>query len=217
MRAALVTHEGVDLVDDQCAYVSEGRPEPLAREQDVERLGRGDQDVRRPARHGLARGGQRVAGADRHAHLGKLQPVGRRGGPDPRQRGPEILLDVVVQRTERRDVDDVDTVLQPLLEPETVEVIERPEERGEGLARARRGDDQGVAPRGDRLPAFTLRACRLAEGVGEPPTDEREELGHRAHCTRPGSRMVPVTSGWPRWWEGKRQTRVAALAWGGRR
>src|SRR5438067_124107 len=47
---ALVAHEGVDLVDDHSAYVREGRPEPLAREQDVERLGRGDQDVRWPAR-----------------------------------------------------------------------------------------------------------------------------------------------------------------------
>src|SRR2546425_2069141 len=47
-----------------------------------------------------------------------------------------------------------------------------------------RRDDQRVAPRGDRLPAFSLRACRLAEGLGEPPADEREKLGH--------ARIVPV-------------------------
>src|SRR3989454_4521801 len=104
VRAALSPHERVDLVDDHEPCPREGRPEPLAREQYVERLGRGDQDVRRSARHGLTRGGERVAGADRHPHLGEPRAVGRGRGLDARERRAEVLLDVVVQGAERRDV-----------------------------------------------------------------------------------------------------------------
>ena len=65
VRAALVGRDGVDLVDDHRAHVAQRPPPRLRRQQDEQRLRRGDQDVRRPPRRlaPLARG--RVAGAHR--------------------------------------------------------------------------------------------------------------------------------------------------------
>ena len=64
--------EGVDLVHDRrsrrCASM---RAAAVAREQQVERLGRRDQDVRRPPGHRRALAGRRVARAHEHAHLGQ--------------------------------------------------------------------------------------------------------------------------------------------------
>jgi len=112
MGAALGPHQRVNLVDDQEPGVGERRAESLAREQDEQRLGRRDQHVRGPARHRLPLRGQRVAGAHRHADLRELQPVGGGRGTDAGQGSPEVLLDVVVERAKRRDVDDVDAVLE---------------------------------------------------------------------------------------------------------
>ena len=72
VRAALVAGERVDLVDDDRLDGLENPPAALAGEQDVERLGRGHQDVRRLAQHRRARLGRRVAGAHEHADLGQL-------------------------------------------------------------------------------------------------------------------------------------------------
>ncbi len=64
MCAALVVGHGVDFVDDDGADAGEIGAGLLGGEQDVERLGRGDEDVRRLLEHGAALGGERVAGAD---------------------------------------------------------------------------------------------------------------------------------------------------------
>ena len=176
--ASLGSHQRVNLVDDEEPRVGEGGPEPLAGQQDVQRLGRGDQDVRRPPGHRLSLRRERIAGAHGHAHLGQLDPLGSGRGADARQRRSQVLLDVVVERAERRDVDDVHAVLEASLEAEAVEVVERPQERRQGLARAGRGHDERVAPRGDRFPALDLRASRLGERVLEPTAHEREEVGH---------------------------------------
>ncbi len=76
-------------------------------EQDVERLGRGDEDVRRVAEHGGALFGQRVAGADSGADLGGEIAAFEGELLDLAQGLIEILLHVVRERLERRDVDDL--------------------------------------------------------------------------------------------------------------
>ena len=63
VRAALVRRQRVDLVDDHGARGREHRAARLRAEQDVERLRRGDDDVRRAAAHAVALACGRVAGA----------------------------------------------------------------------------------------------------------------------------------------------------------
>src|SRR5262249_31987021 len=67
---------------------------------------------------------------------------------------------------------------EPALEPQPVQVVERPQERRERLARARRRDDQRVAPGRDRRPAVTLWCGGLGERRVEPRPDERQKLWH---------------------------------------
>ena len=74
MRAALRAGDRVDLVDDDGARCAEHSSSAHARQHDVQRLGRRDEDVRRLAQHSRARRRRRIAGANRDADLGKVEP-----------------------------------------------------------------------------------------------------------------------------------------------
>ena len=107
MAAPLVAGQGVDLVDDDGLDGAQRWPALRARDEEVERLGRGDHEGARRADHRRPLAGGGVAGADRHA--GCRAPVepelgGLRG--DLGQRPLEVLGDVDGQRLQRRDVDD---------------------------------------------------------------------------------------------------------------
>ena len=67
VHAALVAGQGVDLVHDHGAHGAEDLARLGAGEHQVERFGRGDQDVRRLAHHRPPLALRRVAGADGHA------------------------------------------------------------------------------------------------------------------------------------------------------
>ena len=95
VRAALGLRDGVDLVDDHLLDVLEDLAR-LAGEHQVQRLGRRDEDVRRVAAHVPPLLLRRVAGADRDLHV----------RADPAQRRAQVLLHVVGERLERRDVDE---------------------------------------------------------------------------------------------------------------
>ncbi len=104
VRAALVVGHGVDFVDDDRFDVAQNLRGSSGREQDVERLGRRDQDVRRRfsiagAPHAACRRcGRRCESAASEAALARqLQ--------DFAERAFEVLLDVVAERFERRDVE----------------------------------------------------------------------------------------------------------------
>ena len=96
VRAALRLGDRVDLVDDHRLDPGEDLAH-LRGDHQVQRLGRGDQDVRRRAAHRLALLLRGVA---------RPQPD-RDLGADPLQRRPEVALDVVGEGLERRDVDDL--------------------------------------------------------------------------------------------------------------
>ena len=105
VRAALGRDERVDLVDDHGV----DRAQRLARvrgEQQVERLGRRDQDVGRLALEPRALGGRRVAGADGDRGHVKRRRRGARPVGDAGERRAQVALDVDRQRLERRDVED---------------------------------------------------------------------------------------------------------------
>jgi hypothetical protein len=104
VRAALVPGHRVDLVHDHGAGAAQHGPAPFRGQQQVERLRRGDQDVRRVLEHGGPFGRRRVTGPDRDAdgRRGQPEPPGRRG--DLPQRRLQVLLDVGGQRLQRRHV-----------------------------------------------------------------------------------------------------------------
>ena len=145
VRAALGVRDGVDLVDDHRLDAAEHLAGARGEDQ-VQRLGRRDQDVGRPARHRRALALGRVAGADAHAHL---------LGPDAAQRRAQVSLDVIRERLQRAHVHDA-RAARPRLDlvwhvraviaivvagaGGSAQAIERPQEGGERLARpGRRG------------------------------------------------------------------------------
>ena len=114
----------------------------------------------------LARG--RIAGTHRHADFGKLHAISLRERADFAQGFLQVLLDVVAERLERRDVDEAAGVFEFARERVPNQPVERPQEGGQRLARARGGGDERVAPGGDLGPARVLRersAPRISHGT----------------------------------------------------
>ncbi len=105
--ASLVRRDRVDLVHDDGAHAAQHGPAPLGRHHEVERLRRGDQDVRRPLEHGGPLGRDRVTGPDRDPDVRRGQPELGGGRGDPGQRRLQVLLDVGGQRLQRRHVHDL--------------------------------------------------------------------------------------------------------------
>ena len=152
MRSALGPGDGVDLVEDDGLDPMQ-RLARLRGQQEVERLRSRDEDVGRALEHPPALVGRRVARAHADGEL----------GAQPRERAPQVPLDVVVERLERGDVEKAQTVAGRLVEP-----IDAGEEGSEGLAGSGRGLDEDVPAACDRRPAELLRAGRLGECTLEP-------------------------------------------------
>jgi hypothetical protein len=145
----------VDLVDDDRLDAAEHLAR-LRGEDQVQRLGCRDEDVGRRAPHRRALALRRVARADRDAQV----------GPDAAQRSAQVAVDVVGKRLQRRDVDQA-RVRGRL----AAEGVERPQERGERLARSGRRGDEHVLAGGDRRPRLGLRRSRRLERPLEPIAD----------------------------------------------
>ena len=164
----LARRDGVDLVEDHRPQAGEERRAGFRVEQQVEALRRGDQDLRTLAHDPLAFGGGRVATAHRHPDARQLAARGAKGLGDPGQRLGEIALDVGVQCLERRNVEHP---RRPLLPDSGRELLQRPEEGGQGLAAAGRSGQQDVPAVGDRTPGQPLDLGRRAEALLEPAAD----------------------------------------------
>ncbi len=173
MGAALRPGDRMDLVQDQGL----DRPEVFAcarGEQEVQRLRRRDQDVRRILEHRSALLLGRVAGADADPEL-RLEPG---------KRAAQVALDVVVERLERRDVEQAEARAGLAVEP--VDAVEEGRKR---LPRPRRCLDQRVCAGRDRRPAERLRRRRFREGPREPLARLRAEERERVH-----GRSVPMAT-----------------------
>src|SRR5580765_1262137 len=75
VRAALVVSDGVNLIDDDGADAAQCFARLARGEHQVERLGRGDKDVRRVAQHRRALFSERVAGAYGGSNLCRKIPA----------------------------------------------------------------------------------------------------------------------------------------------
>ena len=105
---------------------------------------------------------------------------------DAFERHLQVAMDVVVERLQRRDVEDAHAARQRRLPPQR---IEAGEERGQRLAGAGRREDERVLSRGDGRPAEPLRRRRLAERGAKPVLHRRQKqvkgIGgiHAGYCT----------------------------------
>ena len=93
--------DGVDLVDDHRPHRAQHLAAALRREEQVQRLRRRHQDVRRRPQHGGSLRGRRVAGAHRRRDPGRVEPrlLGQAVNAGAWLR--EVLVDVRAQRLER--------------------------------------------------------------------------------------------------------------------
>ncbi|MEJ1975503.1 MAG: hypothetical protein WDN49_04880 [Acetobacteraceae bacterium] len=140
--AALVRRDGVDFVDDHRSGGREHLAAGLRAQQDVERFRGGDEDMRRPLAHPCALGGRRVARAHPGADLDIGEAAPLQLLPDAGQRRLEVAVNIVRQRLERRDVDDLRRIGQRGFEPLAHQVIYGRQKRGQGFAGAGRRGDQ---------------------------------------------------------------------------
>ncbi len=182
MGAPLGAGHGVHLVHDDRLDPAQ-RLARLRGEHQEQRLGRGDQDVRRGGAEPAAVGRAGVAGAQPDGDVGggDAEPVG--GVPDAGQRRPQVALDVDGERLERGDVEHPAALLL-LRRGRGGEPVDRPQERRQRLAGAGRRDHQGVAAGRDGLPGADLGGGRLRERGLEPGARGLAEGGE--HLLRTG-------------------------------
>ena len=182
MRAALVVGHGVDFVDDDGLDIAQNGAASFRRQQDVKRLRRGDQNVRRPLQHRAPLVHQRVAGADRRANLRHQQAALARHLKNLAQRHFEIFLNVVAQRLQRRDVKHFGAVVQIAGQRLADQAVDAGEKCGQSFAGTGGRGDQRGAPGKNVRPALLLGFGRRAELSGrttpapaDAPRRERRE------------------------------------------
>jgi valyl-tRNA synthetase len=98
-------------------------------------------------------------------------------GADAGQRRFEISLDIVGERLERRNIDDLGLVFEPLFHTLPHQRVDGAEEGSERLARPRRRGDEDVLPCHNGRPSVGLRGRGRAEAFIEPPGNCGMEIG----------------------------------------
>ena len=95
MRAAAVADQGMDLVHDDGAHSGEDFAPGGRSQQQIKRLGSGDQNVGRMPRDGLALGRGRITRAHRRAHRNVPAFSGLQLGPQLGERFFQVFVDVI--------------------------------------------------------------------------------------------------------------------------
>jgi hypothetical protein len=196
-RAAPVVHQRVHLVDDHRLDLGERDPAARGGQHQQEALRRGDEDLGRIPQQALPLALRRVAGAGLGADVGQGAERAQRA-----ERLEEVAPDVVVERLERRNVEDAGASGRGRSGGER---IQGPEKGGERLPAARGGRDQHVAAPRDQRPRGRLGGGRRAEGRFEPAAQGRFEARervvlssgsvHRAPAQVPGGRGRLLAAG----------------------
>ena len=184
MGAALVGRQCVDLVDDHGPGGRQHGAAGFRAEQDVKRLRRGHHDMRRTTAHAVALAGGRVASTHPGADIDVGQAPRLQRGTDAGERRFQVAPDVVRQRLERRDVDNLGFVLEPMRERLAHQGVDGREEGRERLAGSGGRRDQHMPAGLERRPGLRLRRRRRGEAVVEPVGDGRMKQGHFVHWHR---------------------------------
>ena len=200
VRPAPGANHRVDLVDDDGPDGAQHEAAALRRQQEVERLRRGDQDVRRRSEHRRPIGRRRVTGADGGGDVRRVEARRARHRPDAPARFGEVLVDVRAERLQRRHVEDAHLVWQGSLQTLLQQLVDGRQERRERLARAGRRGDQGVMAVANGRPAAALRRRWLAKGFCEPLLDNgmksRSHHDEDAGCEHRHFSAPSVQRGW---------------------
>ena len=112
MRAAPVVHDGVNLIQDQRARRAQHPPARFGSEQQIQRLWRRNEDVRRLFNQRLTLRGTRIASAHFGAHIDLSSISLAHERANSGKRLLQILADIIAQRFERRDVNHLRFVRQ---------------------------------------------------------------------------------------------------------
>src|ERR1700722_10640867 len=173
MHAALVIGYGVNLVDDYSLNIAQDDAALLGREQNVKRFGGSDENVRRAFEHSLPVFHQSVTRANRGSNCRHQQAALARHLQNFSQRNLKILLNVIAQRFERRNIEDLSAVLQFASERLTDEPVDAGEKSCQRFARSRGSRDQSRVSGEDVGPALLLRLSGCREARSEPLLNQR--------------------------------------------
>ena len=175
-------------VDDDGLYVGQ-RFAGCGGQHQKQRLGCGDEDVRRSPDEFAALCRRGVSGTHAHGDGGRVRTIAFGDPRDARKRCTQVAFDVDRQGFERRDVEHPGAGGGYF-----ARLVYRPQECREGLARTGRCDHQGVLTVGDRRPGLLLGRCGCGEGAGEPLPGCRREPVQRVDvhpCSLPGGTPMP--------------------------
>ena len=107
MRSPLILGYGVNFIDNNGLGVFQESPTSFGRQQDIERLRRGDENMRRVADHRLPLMGRGIPGTHGDSDAGQENSL-RVGQPiDLCQRRLKIFRNVIAQRLQGGDIDDL--------------------------------------------------------------------------------------------------------------
>jgi len=194
VAAAFVACQGVDLIDDHRLHVVQQSCGARRGKQQVERLGRGHQQVGGAAEHGLPFTGQRIACAQGNPP-GRQDVAARLGSGTQLCQGQlEIAMDIVAECLERRDVHHLHAVCQRALQAAPQQPIETHQKRRQRLAAAGGSGHQRVPPGMDLRPGPGLRLGGRGKPLGKPLLRQRmkHRAEHAAILPEPPHAVVPV-------------------------
>ena len=165
-------------------------------------FGRGDHDMRREFGGALTLGLRSIAGAHPGSDRDIAQVLCAERLPDTSERNVKIAVDVVRESFQRRDIDDLRLVIEPVFEPLAHEAIDGTQESGQGFARAGRCGDKHVAASLDRGPSVGLRRSGHGEALVKPRADcgvekikrhAKNQLNLRAEAPARSTPSQPLT------------------------
>ena len=164
MRAALVFRQRMNFIDDEPAdRFQSGKPSGLA-EQNTEALRRREQNMRRRCELLLPRIARGVSRAQPHSDW-------RGAAVDGLERLVKILLEIIAQSPERRNVDGVNPPFQVSLRFLESEFTQHRKERREGFAGAGRRNDEDILTSFNPGPCGELGWRRRVKGGFKPRRD----------------------------------------------
>ncbi len=156
MCAALVIRHGMDLVHDHRLHMAQVFACLRTGEQQIQRLRRGDQDVRRHFQHGHAILGQRVSGTQAGADVRQQVAALQRQLQDLAQRLVQVFLHVVAQCFQRRYIHHLREGREPALDRFDDQAVDGNQKCRECLAGSGGSRDQRRFTPDDRGPTLNL-------------------------------------------------------------
>ena len=179
MHAPFVVGHGVNFIHNHGLHIAQDGAALLRRQQNVERLRRRNQNVRRALQHEPPVFHQSVARAHGRPDLRHQQPAISRHLQNFSQRDFKILLNVVAEGFERGNIENVGAVAQFPGEGFADEAINACQKSGQRLARSRRSRDKSSVAGKNVRPALLLRFRRRREARREPFLNQRMSPGKR--------------------------------------